>query len=142
MASELEGTAALAKQLKALGLAAGGKILREAARAGLKPALKRAQETVPKGSVPHRTYKGRLVAPGFASRNLRLIAKTTAGGAGAEAILGVRSEAFYVLQFIERGTSKYPAHPWLAAAERATQSEGLKGLADKLKESIEKAAKK
>lgn len=141
MAGELEGVAVLARRLKSLGKAAAGQGLKDAARAGLKPALAIAKTSVPKGSVPHKTYKGRLVGPGFASRSLRLIVKLKAQGTAAEAILGVRSEAYYVLQFIERGTSKYPAHPWLGPAQRRGESAGLIQLGASLKKSIDKAAK-
>jgi phage protein, HK97 gp10 family len=135
----LEGFAELDRKLRALGPAVGGKILRQAVRQAVKPALSRAKETVPVGTVAHKTYKGRLVSPGFALRSLRIITTKLIGGAAA--LLGVRREAYYALQFIELGTAKYPRHPWLGPAFQATQQQQIEALAKALKERIEKAAR-
>lgn len=61
----------------------------------------------------HRTYRGRMVGAGFASRNLRMIVKFNAAGTSATAVLGVRAEAFYAVQFFEKGTAKIAKQPFL-----------------------------
>jgi hypothetical protein len=140
MASGLEGVAELSRQLSGLGAAFSVPILRAAVRAGIKPAQDRWVETIWKGNTAHRTYKGRLVAPGFSSRNTRVVTKVETGGTVVSAALGVRKEAFYAVQFIERelGNSKHVAQPSLRAAMAATKDEQEAALAAKLRERIDK----
>lgn len=143
MASGLEGVAELSRQLSGLGAAFSVPILRAAVRAGIKPAQNRWVATMWKGNTAHRTYKGRLVAPGFSSRNTRIVTKADPGGTVVSAALGVRKEAFYAIQFIERelGRSKHVAQPSLRAAMASTKSEQEAALAAKLKQRIEKVAR-
>ncbi len=138
MASELEGVAELERKLLALGSVASVPILRSAARAGIRPAYDRAQQTVPVGNEPHRTYKGRLVAPGFAKRSLRIVTRASADGRRVSAAIGVRKEAFYAVLFLELGTSKAPARPWLRPAMSSTQSQQLAAFSAKLRERVDK----
>jgi HK97 gp10 family phage protein len=118
--SALEGVNKLMRQLGELGKLEEGKAIRRAVREGIEPALARAKATVPIGSVMHRTYKGRLVAPGFASRNLRLVTSLSRDKQMAAAILGVRNEAYYALLYVEKGTVYMPARPWLKPAFDST----------------------
>lgn len=144
MASGLEGVAALSRQLSGLGAAFSVPILRAAVRAGIKPAQQRWVQTIWKGNTAHRTYKGRLVAPGFGSRNTRIVTKAEAGGTRVSAALGVRREAFYHVQFIERelGNSKHVAQPSLRAAMAATKDLQQALTIAKLRERIEKLVRK
>lgn len=141
--SSLEGVAQLTAQLTELGKAVTGKALRSSVRAGIKPAQKRAIELIPKGSTAHRTYKGRLVGPGFASRNTRVITTLSPDNQKATAILGVRKEAFYATQFVERnkGKSKLTGRPWLRPAFESTLSLQQEALAKQLKKRVEAAAR-
>lgn len=142
----LEGVDALNRKLKEFGPKLQQRYIRAALRAGMKPVLDQAKANIPVWVPPehssglHRTYKGRLVSAGFAKRSLRIITTQIKDGA-ASALLGVRREAYYVLQYIERGTSKYPAHPWLAPSFKARKDQALKAFADKLREGVEKLAK-
>jgi hypothetical protein len=140
MATGLEGTAELSRQLRALGAAFSIPILRAMVRAGIKPAAERWKQTIWKGNTAHRTYKGRLVAPGFSSRQIRIVTKATQNGTVVSAALGVRKEAFYAVQFIERelGNSKHAAQPSLRAAMQSTQAEQQAALAAKGRERIAK----
>lgn len=144
MASGLEGVAELSRQLRELGAAFSIPILRAAVRAGIKPAKDRWAQTIWKGNTAHRTYKGRLVAPGFSSRQIRVVTKAEEGGTRVSAALGVRKEAFYAVQFIERelGNSKHAAQPSLRAAMSSTQQEQQTALAAKLRDRIDKIARK
>ncbi len=139
MASHLEGVAECERKLLALGSVASVPILRRAARAGIKPAFQRAQATIPVGTEPHRTYKGRLVAPGFSKRSLRVVTRASADGRRVSAAIGVRKEAFYAVLFGELGTSKNPARPWLRPAMSTTQDAQLAAFADTLKKQVAKA---
>lgn len=139
MSDNLQGTADLDRKLGLLKESMRGNILRSAVRAGIKPAKLRAVSLIPKGGVPHRTYKGRLVGPGFASRNIRVITTVSADRNKASAIMGVRREAFYATQFVEtrKGKSKDKGRPWLEPAMRQTQSEQLAALSAQLKKRID-----
>lgn len=138
MATGLEGVAVLSRQLQRLGAAYSVPILRAAVRAGMKPAQKRWIETIWRGNQAHRTYKKRLVAPGFSSRNTRIVTKADPGGTTVSAALGVRKEAFYAVQFIERelGNSRHVAQPSLRAAMEATKAEQEAALAQKLRDRL------
>lgn len=137
----LEGTRELGRKLKALGKAAEGKVLRQAVRAGAQPVMAHARATVPKGTEPHKTHKGRVVAPGFASRSLTTVTKIGRRKDRAFAFIGVKAEAYYVLQFVELGTSRQAAQPWLVPAFESTQKAQQQALAAKLRQAIMKAAK-
>lgn len=95
------------------------------------------------GKTPlHKTYKGRLVSMGFAKRSLRMIVKLARAGTGARAIIGVRAEAFYALQFFERGTSKIPARPFLAPALEARKDTAVKEVGQGLLRRIRTIARR
>lgn len=137
----LKGAADLDRKLAALGNVAASKVMRGAMRAAMNEAKKEAEGSVPVGTVTHRTYRGRLVAPGFAKRNLRVVVVRDKSGAPLRALLGVRREAFYAVQFLELGTSKMPANPWLVPAFERAQPAVTGKLIDGLRERIERAAK-
>lgn len=141
MAFKLKGAAELDRQLQELGAVGAVKVMRPAVREALKPALTKAQSTVPVGSVPHRTYKGRLVAPGYASRSLRIAVSVLRDRSAVIGRLGVLKEAFYAVQFIELGTAKIPRRPWLRPAFEATISQQLETLSRALKKRIDKIAR-
>lgn len=90
----------------------------------------------------HRTYKGRLVTMGFAGRSIRLIVKLNKLKTMAQAILGVRAEAFYALAFFELGTSRIAKKPWLTPAFESSVNEAIKGVGDVMRKRIERIAKK
>lgn len=112
----LAGSADLIKKLALIGGLDDGKIIVSAVRAGLTEAKKVAIQKIPKGTRSHRTYKGRIVAPGFASRNIKIIVQRRSDKKGATAMLGVAKEAYYAVQFVERGTKKMAKQPWLRPA--------------------------
>lgn len=142
MSGALQGVAQLMRQLEELGLAANGKALRAAVRAGSQPVVKRAKQLIPEGVDAHRTYRGRLVAPGFAKRSIRMVTKLSRDKQKASAAIGVRAEAFYATQFVELGTSRQAPQPWLRPAMEQTQQEQLTAVGASLKKTIDKAAKK
>lgn len=137
----LKGVAQLTRQLDALGKLDDGKALRAAVNAGIKPAKEVAKGLIPEGVDAHRTYKGRVVAPGFARRSIATKTKLSRDKQKATAMLGVAPEAFYAVQFVELGTSKMPAQPWLRPAFEATTKEQQQEVAFSLKKSIDKASK-
>ena len=149
-----KGYKELSKQLSAMGRAVGGKTLRSAALSAMLPALREAQASAPRANPPYeyngrlvdpypkKTYKGRRVAPGFASRNIARKAKLSRDGRTATVMLGVKPEAFYAIQFIEFGTSRIPKRPWLEPAFRRSLPAVDSRFKEQLKLKIDKAAKK
>lgn len=142
---ELEGVAALTRQLIALGKLDDGKVLKKAVKSGIEEAYKKAEATIPVGHVAHyvRMKKGGtklLVAPGFAKQSLRTISTINGAKNVASGILSVRKAAFYIIQFIEFGTSKIPAHPWLLPAFYGSRSAQEEALKDVLEAGVLKAA--
>lgn len=127
-----EGFVELTKQLKDLGGAVSGKQLRSAAFTAMLPALRAAQKAAPVGNPPYfdktdkrqrdpyprKTYKGKLVSPGFSSRNISRKSILDNAGSRVRVLLGMKPEAFTAVQFIEFGTSKIPKRPWLEPSFR------------------------
>lgn len=140
--STLEGVAELTKQLNALSSLEEGRALRGAVRAGMKPALELAKTIAPVGSEPHRLSNGLLVAPGYARASLRVV--TTINGAKnvASAIMSTRKLAFYEAKFVELGTRKMPAQPWLRRSLLESRSNCEAAFKDSIAAAVERAAKK
>ena len=142
MSTALEGVAELTAKLTDLGVKVAAKELRGSVKAALEVALHAARSNIPVGTHAHTTYRGRLVSPGFAAQSLHIETKLNKRSGSAVALLGVSREAFYALQFIELGTSKYPAHPWLLPAFASSEDAMLQGLASEMRKRVERIAKK
>lgn len=97
--AKIEGLDELSKALSALGAKAGGKALRQTTSRLMRPVLRKIKLKVPRGTKAHKTYKGRYVAPGFASRNIIMQSRYRRGK--AVTWIGVQAEAYYILQFME-----------------------------------------
>ena len=136
----LKGFQELQKALKDLGAEAGGKDLRAALMQASLPAFKQARANAPVGEVPHRTYRGRLVAPGFGRRSVARKSRLSRDKSTATVMIGVKPEAYYMVAFVEIGTSKMPKQPWLEPALRSTQTEVVDRFKDRLRRRIEKRA--
>lgn len=120
--------------------------LRAAVREPMKDVMRVAQSNISRISPGkrqiHRTYKGRLVTAGFASRNLRMITRMSRDKQMAQSVLGVRKEAFYALQFFELGTAKIPRQPWLMPAFYQSRNQTLAKVGEAMKKRIERIARK
>lgn len=138
---KFEGTAALVAKLQALGKLEDGKALRAAAKAGVKPIFIQAKQNIPKSQESVKTYKGRIVGPGFASRNIRTITQLKPALGIARASVGVRDEAFYAVNFVQKGTKKQQAQPWLTDASEQTLDKQQEAVVDSLQKSIDKYTK-
>lgn len=125
------------RQLEGLARVPPEELLKAAEEAAL-PVLQKARELIPVGVDQHRTYKGRTVAPGFAKRSIRVVARLNKDKTGASASVGVAAEAFYAVQFVELGTAKMPAQPWLRPAYQSTRQAQLSALARRMKVFIER----
>lgn len=153
----ISGYRELSAQLQAMGAAVGGQALKSAAHASMKPAVEAAQAAAPEANPPYgpyatrttpldpypkKTYKGRLVAPGFARRSVAIRTSLARTRDFVKVALGVRREAFYAVQFIELGTSKIPKRPWLEPAFRGAVQAVNTRLQERLKALIDRAAQK
>lgn len=136
----VEGARELQSKIMELGKLEGGKVLRAATLMATTPVRAQARKNIPVGVDAHRTYKGRLVAPGFAKRNIARKAYLSYDKSTARALVGVNAEAFYALQFVELGTSKQQKQPWLEPAFRATQHEQIDKFGDAVRAKILKIA--
>lgn len=120
--------------------------LRSAVRTPMNQVKSRAKANIAAispGKTPlHRTYRGRLVSAGFASRNLRVIVKFAKDRSSVSAILGTRAEAFYATQFFELGTAKIPRKPWLVPALEGSKDSAVKEVGWALRRRIDAIAKK
>lgn len=129
MANPLDGVSKLTAKLRALGALEDGNVVRRAVRAGIKPIVQRAKSLIPVGTQSHKTYKGRVVSPGFARKSITSAVSLQAGRTIARGVVGTKKEAFYADQFVELGTRKMAAEPWLVPAFEQTltqQQEAIK----------------
>jgi len=104
--AKIEGLRKLTAQLNKLEATLATKTLRNATRAAMVPTHKKIQALTPIGKKAHRTYKGRLVAPGFLKRSIKLGSRFKDGVASAA--IGAKPEAFYGM-FLVIGTKKIKA---------------------------------
>jgi HK97 gp10 family phage protein len=131
------------------------KELTAALRKAIKPAKAAAQMNAPHAAPPYergdgtesdpyptKTYKGRLKSPGFGARNVTIVAKSWKNGEGAHVRLGVKKEAYYMTQFVELGTAKTPARPWLEPAFKAASGTMRGAMFKELNRRLDAAAKK
>lgn len=105
-----------------------GPVLRKGVRDGMAEPMKQAKALIAVGTEPHLTYKGKLVAPGFAQRSIVRRTKVDRSGLSASCVLGVLDEAFYAVAFLELGTSKMAARPWLRPAFAANRDPAIRAL--------------
>lgn len=146
MADELIGVAELTRKLQALGDPKQQRTaLRQSVSVPMRKVMKVAkanlQRVSPGVAEFHRTYQGRIVTRGFAQRSVRVRASVTKTATAAFAKLGVLKEAFYAVQFFERGTAKIQARPWLVPAFEQCRGQSLTLMGQTLKANIEKIAK-
>ena len=147
MGEYVEGTRELTKKLRELASPKEqAATLRAAVREPMKDVMRVARSNISRISPGkrqiHRTYKGRLVTAGFASRNLRMITRMSRDKQMAQSVLGVRKEAFYALQFFELGTAKIPRQPWLMPAFYQSRNQTLAKVGEAMKKRIERIARK
>lgn len=147
--ADIKGFKELSKQLSKLGSAAGGRALRNSAKASMRPALRAAKANVPVGSLdyngknpyPQLTYKGNEKNRGHAKRSIKLTSYLSRDKRRAGASVGVEAEAFYALQFVELGTAYIAKNPWLTPAFRSSVPAIDALLKVKIKEQLDKAVK-
>ncbi len=143
MPKQLHGFDELERKFRALPGKVQKKALRNAATLAVNPLLQAAKAAAPVSTRGYlvKSYKGKLLAPGYASRSVRKKVKLYQGGRFAKAMIGVLPEAYYALQFVERGTSYQERKPWLEPAYRRTQGEVLSRFQQFMRKRVEESAK-
>jgi HK97 gp10 family phage protein len=147
----ISGLAELTRQINALASLEEGKALKRCVKSGINEVLKIARVNIPVAKAAHRLKsnkklrnvgaRGQVVAPGFARKSLRTISTINADKNIASGILGVRKAAYYAVQFLEFGTRKMPAQPWLRRSLLEARDAAEAALKRSLQVSIDKAAK-
>lgn len=137
--NNIEGLRELSRKLEEIGGKVAGKALRQAAMNATTPALKAIKMAAPVGTRAHKTYKGRLVAPGFLKRSIKRKSRLTLGR--AVITIGVLAEAFYGVSFLEGGTKHADPKPFLVRSFIRNRRVMETRLAAQLREKIEKIAK-
>lgn len=139
---EILGLRELNRALKELDPRKQVNAIRAATRAGLKPTLVVARQLAPQGTRSHRTYKGRLVAPGFLSRNINVSTRVSRDRTRAWSTIGTTKEAYYGRQFVEIGTRYSAPQPWLLPAYESTRRNMFNVFKMELRKKIIAQAKK
>ncbi len=101
--SNVIGLKELNDKLMELEFKTSSKAMRSAAVAAIRKTKQEMKAAAPKGRDVHRTYKGRLVAPGFLSRSVKHSSRIGRGKLSVS--IGVKREAFYGVTFLDKGTS-------------------------------------
>ena len=140
----VEGMRELKRALAELSAGVQLNALRSAAQAAGRAVVKEAQARIQVGSEAHRTYRGNLVAPGFARRSIvaRSYIDKRRGRVGVS--VGVRAQAFYAVSFLEleRGRSGARGRPWLRPAFEASEQQMLNAYRNALQRAVKRARAK
>lgn len=142
MRNPLEGVGELTSKLTELGVKLAARELRGTVKEAIGEAEHKARARIPQGSEPHKTYRGRIVSPGFAVSTLHVETYINKRTGSAVAVLGVEREAFYATIFVELGTSNTKAQPWLLPSFEESEEAMLRRMADELRGRVEKIAKR
>lgn len=104
MASELIGVKELTKKINQLDTKLAVKTLRSVLFKATTPVVRQMKAQVPVGTQAHRTYKGRLVSPGFSKRSIKRVTGKRFLSQGKLSIaIGVKAEDFYSIRFYDQG---------------------------------------
>lgn len=143
--SDVKGVAELQRMLKRLDKGVTEKVVAKACRAAMVPMRKQAIAEAPISEETHRTYKGRLVGPGFLKRSIKLkkMRKSKSRYNRVGYTLAARKEAFYgrivELGFTHNRTGqKIPPNPWLGRAYNKMYRDVDKDFRNKLNKIVKK----
>ena len=129
--TRLEGAKDLDRLLRRLPAKVGKRVATRAVRQGANVIRDEAKRTAPRGTEPASPKYGRL------ADNIR-VTKVRDGFAGVVMAVTV-GQAFWGM-FLEFGTSRQPARPWLRPAFHAKAGEAVAKMGTSLGKDIEKAA--
>jgi HK97 gp10 family phage protein len=118
--------------------------MRHATRKAAEIVRQEAESRAPVGTVGHKTYLGRSVAPGFLSRNVQKIVYVDRRRGVVRAEIGPTAEAFYGSQFVELGVPSrgIAARPWLGLSLAANIGNAEQEFTFELRKAIRRAIKR
>lgn len=138
MAEEIEGMKAAMRTFKRLERAGQARVMRSALNGALTPVLKSVRRAAPKGNAPHKTYKGRTVAPGFLSRNIKKSTRISRDKKSVSGTVKPAGEAWYgSMKEFGGKKRKYPKDPWFFDAADRAEDESAEAYFDRLQARIE-----
>ena len=104
MASELRGVKDLTRKLRKIGAELAVEKLESVLFNSTTPVENQMRSLVPVGTKAHRTYRKRLVQPGFSKRSIkRLTGRKFLSQGKLSIAIGVRAEDFYSIRFYDQG---------------------------------------
>ena len=111
------GLGELQAKLSAMESKTSQKALRSALMQSATPMVRKLRAAAPVGTRAHRTNRGRLVAPGFLRRSVAKSSKLIRSENSTVAVvfIGVKKEAYYGIQFLDRGTKYIRKMPWFTS---------------------------
>lgn len=137
----VEGLRELNHKLGRLELATAAKAMRASLMEATKPVVAQMKAAVPRGTEPHKTYKGRTVGGGFLSRSIIRKSRFDKRAGKMSIAIGVKREAYYGVSFIDRGTKKITGRRWFLQRFEMNQNKMVGILKQKLAEKIKAAIK-
>jgi len=137
--NNIKGLRELEKKLVALGATVGGKVLRQSTMNATSPTARRMKAAAPVGKRSHRTYKKRLVAPGFLKQSVTRRSWYRAGRVTVK--IGVKKEAFYGVSFTDFRRSGQKRQPWFKHIFIEDRKNIETRFKDELRKKILKAAR-
>ena len=133
---EVQGLKELEQELLALPDKIGGRGLQSALTSAALPIVAEAKAKVPLAHAAYRLYGGGVANPGWLMDRI-VRKKVREGGNSAEVIITVTDRRqSYFWKFIEFGTSKMAAHPFLRPAFEAKATEALERFKARLQAGI------
>ncbi|WP_449413214.1 HK97-gp10 family putative phage morphogenesis protein [Pandoraea soli] len=139
---KMDGLKDLEQDLLRLPDKIGGRVLQSALTSAALPIVKEAQTRVPIAHAAYKLYGGGKADPGWLRQRI-IRKKVRQSTNSAEVIVAIKDQRqAYFWRFIEFGTSKLTAHPFMRPAFEAKASEALDRFANKLGDGIDKALTK
>jgi HK97 gp10 family phage protein len=143
----IEGIEELSAKLEALTSKEKVSVLRKAGKDAVEPVLSEARARIPQSKLNQyengrKNYKGVTIYAGHASRSVAAKVWVSRTGSVMAASIGVLKSAFYAVNFVELGTSKQAAQPWLRPALESTHNQVIDIIGAGLRVFIEKIARR
>lgn len=148
----VEGVDNLSSIFEVLGNKAIGRVIRSAANTAMTPVLKQARANAnfqghEGDEEGHFVHSGKFVKKGFTKRSVIKKVSQSRDKNRVFVAVGVASDAYYAVSFIERGYkakdgSTVPAQPWLVPAFEANKANIINIVNKKVSAGIEKETKR
>ena len=101
MAEQVIGVREIVQKLERLDRRMSSRLVTSALRRSTTSTQRQMRAAAPVGKAMHKTYKGRLVAPGFLKRSIKRGIKTDKRTGNKYLLFGVRREAWYAKFYAE-----------------------------------------